>query len=424
MNERLKSVLQEITRIAKKQRLDPFEITRTKFLQYSKLNISASQLERLGSFKSIVTENFGASPTKLDLSSGFENKTYRAYVKKLEKIVSKPLYLINEVSRSVNEQLLKFKFPIPPKIKKPLLSSNTREVVAVISDTHFGLEIDESEIGGANVYNWIIAARRMGLFVNQIATFKEECRKQTPNLRLCLSGDLAQGLIHLSDANTNLISYQIIGTVHILYQMIAYLRNFFKNIYIECTTDNHLRMIHKGEGRATAQKFDSYATIIHHSLAMGFKHCKDVHFHIPHTPYTAFEVLGNRFYMTHGDTLINVGMPGKKINTDLITNSANKLNASLKDKDEYKVIIVGHVHTPTFITLDNGTELVVNGTGSGLDPFAQSISIFESNPAQVMFESTKQFPVGDQRKVFLKYADKDSSWEDIIKPYKYTLEPK
>lgn len=420
--ELIKKIISEVERISEELALEPYQLTKAKFLRLCASEITGRQLERLGGFKTLVLDHFGGDQDK-DLGVIEGHKQKKRYLQKLESLVGSYEYKYKVVSDIVTTKLSQFKFPAKSKVTKPKLVAEEREIVALISDTHFGIEIDDRELGGVNKYNWQIAARRMGLFAEQIATFKHDQRSKTPVLRLCLGGDLAQGIIHLSEANTDLISHQVIGTTHILYQLIDYLRNFFEKICIECTTDNHMRMVHKGGSRATSQKFDSYATFIHHALSMGFHGCKDVEFNIPKTPYTVFEVLGNKFYLTHGDTLINVGMPGRKIHTDHITNAANRLNASLKDKEEYKVILVGHVHTPVFITLDNGTELVINGTGSGLDPYAQSIGIFESNPVQVIFESTSDFPVGDQRKVFLKKADNDPKYEKIIEPYKYDLHP-
>lgn len=416
-------IIAEVKRISTKLGIEPVELSKVKFLINSEPPMNPRQLERAGGYKNIVLDYFGKDDQR-DLAVLYGSTAKRRYLSKLERIVGSSEYLYKHLSKIVCAELNQFKFPIPARVKKPHLKTDGREIIAFVSDTHFGIEIDDDELGGVNKYNWTIAARRMGLFAMQVATFKKEVRHETSTLRLCLGGDLAQGLIHLSDSGTDLITHQVIGTVHILYQFISYLRHFFKEIKVECTTDNHLRMVHKGPNRASAQKYDSYATMIHHALAMGFKHCPDVNFNIPLTPYTTFNILGNNFYMTHGDTIINVGYPGRRINTEGIANAANRLNASLKDKNEYRVIMVGHVHTPVFITLDNGTELVINGTGSGVDPYAQSIGIFESHPAQVIFESTPSFPVGDQRKVFLKKADNDASYEEIIKPYAYELSPK
>lgn len=418
----LDDIIDEVKRICKEENLDPWDINGTKFFKYTTKPITQNRIKTFGGLTGIIKDYFGPRPGR-DLAIIHGSKRKSSYVSSLEKFAGDRSYFYDHVLKQVCNDLKEFKFPVPKSTEKPKITANEREIVALISDTHFGLTIDDKELGGINKYSWTIAARRMALFATQIATFKEESRSQTPVLRLCLGGDLAQGIIHLSDSNTDLLTHQIIGTTHILYQMISYLRKFFKCIKVECTADNHMRMVHKGsKDRSMAQKYDSYATIIHSALKMGFLHCKDVEFNIPKTPYTAFNVLGNNFYLTHGDTLINVGMPGKSINTSQITDAANKLNASLKDHNEYRVILCGHVHTPCFITLNNGTELVVNGTGSGVDPYAHSIGIFESHPAQVIFESTKDFPVGDQRKVFLKDADDNPKYDKIIKPYNYDID--
>jgi hypothetical protein len=83
--------------------------------------------------------------------------------------------------------------------------------------------------------------------------------------------------------------------------------------------------------------------------------------------------------------------------------------------------MMGHVHVPVSTTLDNGAELIINGTGSGTDNFAQSIGILSNNPCQVIFEATEDYVVGDFRKVFLKDADSDEYYDKIIQPYDGTL---
>jgi hypothetical protein len=83
---------------------------------------------------------------------------------------------------------------------------------------------------------------------------------------------------------------------------------------------------------------------------------------------------------------------------------------------------MGHVHTPCYIHLsETKTYLVVNGTASSTDGFAESIGYFRNIPAQVMWEVVDKYPVGDFRIVDLGDADKDDSYLQFIKPYKYDL---
>ena len=64
--------------------------------------------------------------------------------------------------------------------------------------------------------------------------------------------------------------------------------------------------------------------------------------------------------------------------------------------------------------MESGCMLVLNGCLSGLDPYALSIGIFDSNPTQQLFEATDSHAVGDIRLIQVKGADKDASLDAII----------
>ncbi len=306
---------------------------------------------------------------------------------------------------------------LPPQLK-------IRENGALLSDTHFGLKIDKEEIE-TNEYSWEIAARRLGKFTEQIANYKKEHRDECPQLRLCLGGDLGQGIIHYdSDAGTDLITYQVIGISNYIIQMIDYLRHQYKTIVVECTPDNHLRLTHKGPNRATAQKFDNYSSMIHFTIQTAFRDAKDVIFHVPKSPITTFNVLGHKFGLTHGDTHISSGNVGTNININNITNQLLKLNASGVDNKQYAALLLGHVHTPAYLPVLPGTRtcLAINGTMSGTDGYASSKGFFTTTPTQILWETSSQFAIGDFRAVQLEDADTETRYEKIISPYRYGLE--
>ena len=317
------------------------------------------------------------------------------------------------------------------KLKKPKPQphgKNARENCALLSDLHFGLRIDKEEmalgVGYINEYNWEIGAKRLGKFTDQIASYKHEHRGECNQLRLCLGGDLGQGLIHAdTDSGTDLIVYQVAGISYYLIQMIDYLRHYYNKVVVECTPDNHLRMMHKGPSRAFSQKFDSFATIIHMLVQAAFINIDDVEVNITKSPISTFNVLGHKFALTHGDTHIQVGNVGKHVDIGKIVNQAIRLNAGVADGKPYRAILLAHVHVPLYIPLpDTNTLLVTNGTGSGTDGYAYGSGYFTSAPAQVMWESTEAYPIGDFRVVTLGDADQKSEYAKIIYPYDYGLE--
>jgi predicted phosphodiesterase len=144
---------------------------------------------------------------------------------------------------------------------------------------------------------------------------------------------------------------------------------------------------------------------------------------IPESPFVIYKVQGHNIAQTHGDTVINVGNPGKSLNMDSISNQINRMSSSemLKAEEKVDVVCVGHVHVPTAQILENGSMIMINGCLSGTDPFAQSIGIFSNNPTQVLFESTEEHAVGDIRMIQVKSADAKERFDKIIKPFKGNL---
>src|SRR5690606_23612205 len=166
---------------------------------------------------------------------------------------------------------------------------------------------------------------------------------------LCLNGDIIAGIIHNQEWFAEPIATQVCGTMDVLSQAISLLAREFKKITVVCTTGNHGRTIHKMEkSRASTHKWDSFETIIYRGLQLVFKQSKVVEFIIPVSPYGIFDAQGHKFFVTHGDTVFNVGSPGKALNMKSIDTQITKLNVDLlKNGEELAGVLVGHVHTPT-----------------------------------------------------------------------------
>ena len=407
-------VLADIISVANKLKVAPSRLTQDEYFKRGRFKHTA--LKQLGGLHKIQAD-FWRDQRETDTLAVLRGQQQRKkYIRELENTVGDREYFANAIKDELRALFAAHPIQLSRKPKvRVSKSGKLRENVAFISDTHFGLNIDSEEVP-SNSYNWTIAARRMAKYAEQVATYKSEHRKNCPVLRVCLGGDLAQGVIHLSEAGTQLITHQLYGTQWMLTQMIDYWRQFYSKIIVECTPDNHLRLTHKGHDRAMAQKFDSYATLLHLGLQTAFRKATDVSFHIPKTPHTEFDVLGHRIFMTHGDTVLRSGWVSKNLQIARITNDVRALQASHTEKP-ISAVLLGHVHVPLNTTLDNGVELIINGTGSGTDPYAQSLGIFNNNPCQIIFEATEDYVVGDFRKVYLKDADAVADYEKIITPY-------
>jgi predicted phosphodiesterase len=311
-------------------------------------------------------------------------------------------------------QILKKNKPIlykPVKLsgKKPA----KRAVVMHLSDMHFQAQIESEEMGGLNQYGSVEEARRLAFFTKEVADYKRSYRSET-ELVMVINGDILQGVIHEMES-TPAITTQVCATMHLLGQSVSYLASQFQKVRVVCTVGNHERMMHKSnKGRQTRQKWDNYSTIVYAGIKQSMALHKNVEFIIPESPYAYIDVLGHKFFITHSDTVLNIGYPGRSVDIQKAKNAINDLKEGIGDID---VVLVGHVHVDCKNILPNGTVLMSNGSMSGIDEFALSLGITGNNPTQQIFEVTPEHSVGDMRSVKLAVADKNKELDKIIKPF-------
>lgn len=313
----------------------------------------------------------------------------------------------------------------PPKIHKPVefpkKGKIERTIVAQLSDSHIGANVSQEEVHGMNEYNLTNAARRLAGFVKDIGDYKIEHREET-DLVLGLNGDIIAGIIHDQEWGVDRMSTQFSATLSYLCQAISYLATKFKTVRVYGTVGNHDRYIHKkNSGRQAFAKWDSFVTNIYAALrqVLSAKH-KNVTVEHTEAPYIVFDVQDHTFLLTHGDTVFEIKNPGRSLNMESIISKLNKFNVELAKKEAttVDVLMMGHHHVATYQALNDGTEVIINGCMSGLDPYANSIGIFGSCPSQFMVEVTKKHAVGDIRNVKLQDFDNQEELDLIVEPFK------
>lgn len=415
-----KKFVKSLKKVAKDLGLDEADVTKPQFMKHDESGLSEWDLRKSGGYNSL--KNMYFPPSEVDLDVKYGSKMIKSYNNKLEKQYGESLFFERELLNGLKEHLKDSPIKLHPPTKLPVSKTKTkRSIVAAISDTHFGANISKEELHGINEFNWTVAARRMALYMDQIVSYKPAYRKDT-DVVIQLNGDIIAGQIHNQEWFVDLLATQFSGTVHLLTQAISYVAQHFPKVTVVCTPGNHGRNVGKADrGRATTHKWDSYENMIYAALRdiLTAKH-KNVSFVIPESPFAIYKVQGHNICQTHGDTVINVGNPGKSLNMDGINNQINQMNASdlVKVNEKIAVTCVGHVHVATAQILNNGSVLIINGCLSGTDPFAQSIGIHSNNPTQVLFEATEKHAVGDIRMIQVKEADKDARYDKIIEPFK------
>lgn len=407
MNQNLLKAIKAIATVSEETGISPTEITKKDLSGH----ISDWAFKQLGGLQKIKQAYFAFDDKDLLAIQQLNNQT--GYVKKLESELTKKLTL-EEIAK---EAFLKVK-PVkvtPYKSKKK--QKINRVLNLLISDTHFGSDIKAEETG-ALTYGVKEEARRLAFVTKETLEYKLQHREET-ELVVNIMGDIIDNQLHDPRVGAPLAE-QSARAIHLLNQMIAQFSSAFPKVTIRFQTGNHGRNTSRHHGRATNQKWDSIESIVYFAIKETTKQYKNVNVVLPKTPYDIYEVFGQKIFSTHGDGVLNPGYPGKGIKTGNLETQINRINATLKDTDECSVFILGHVHTGSVTHLSNGATLITNGALVPVDEYAVSIGLMESAAGQMLFESVKDYPVGDIRYIKVgKKQDEDESLEQIIKPFSW-----
>lgn len=417
----LNEIVKQIQIICKESGISPSDI---KLKDLSDMGISERQVRNHGGIAAIKAAYF--PETSKNLKAISEVGESKSYIKKLEKVVGD-----NELFQDRLLDVIKQTIKPLPKMKVKKLSKKTGkdmvEFVGMLNDTHIGVIIDREEIGGINGFDFKEACRRFAFYTKEVINYKKHKRSQVRKLHLILNGDLIAGIIHgLDTKGIHLMVHQLNAALHIFTYVIQNLMSEYSVIEVHGIAGNHDRAVHKNHGkRAVSEVYDSYANSIFYGLSTAFRNQKEVTFNFPKTPYGFINLPAGRAMYAHGDHVFSsaLGNPGKAINVKGLTDAIRNFNAGeiAKGEKSIKLLLLGHVHVfAHFITTD-GVEVYISPCLSGLDSFAHSLTINNSFVAQPIFESTKDFILGDCRLIRLNKADEDPDLDKIIPIYEKEL---
>lgn len=403
MNKELKLAIEAIKNAAKEFDCHPQEVSKTMLAGITP-SITDWQLRKLGSLSSIKNAHFPYEDK--DVKTIKQNKDKASYIAKLEKQLADKLLNDDKVLEIFKELSI-------PKFKEFKKTSNkkiNRALSLVLSDLHFGSDIHKEETGGLD-FGRVEEARRIARITKEVIEYKPQYRNET-ELNVLLLGDLIQNQLH-DQRDGAPMAEQICRAIHLLSQTLMHFSNNFPKVNVYVNSGNHGRNTTRHHSRAVNQKWDSLESVLCFALKNAFKDVKNINFEIPLTPYVTYSVFGKKIFASHGDSVLKPGYPGKGISTGSLENQINKINATLKDDDEYSVFIVGHVHTCSTTHLSNGAVMITNGALVPSDEFAVSIGLLENTCGQMLFESVPGYPVGDMR--FIKVSQEDDENKELDK---------
>lgn len=400
-------VAKDIKRICKENDLNPYDLTKAK---YNKLGgqFSDWEIRSAGGIRNIVDAYF--RPEKP------ENGELVLDLKEIRRDYNRLLNEQNDLNRlmsKINEGISKMPKMSGPVYKPKKNKSTERILNAVFSDHHIGSDIVKPET--KLQYGPVEEARALAYLTENIVSYKQQYRDETV-LNLLILGDMIENELH-NRTSADLLHLQTCRAIWLYPQVLKHLAGNFKKIRVYFAVGNHGRDMAVHQSRASALKYNALETTIYYAIRQAMSDYKNIEFIQPQTPWVEFDLFNNKGYATHGDTHLNPGNPGKKIDIASIENQINRINASLKDDDEYKVFVAGHIHQAVVTPLPNRAYLILNGALTPPNSYAQSLNIMEAPQIQVMWEAVPEHPVGDFRMIDVSRSSEDSSLDKVIKPF-------
>lgn len=418
---KLKDVLKAIEAISKTKPVDKISLAD---LEEQDASLTPWELRKLGGLSNIKNVHFPQEDK--DLATTRTLSQSNTYIKKLERQLGDKLALQDELKSVVDANITPLP-KIPFRAYKSNKTSLKREVVAMLNDTHIGLVVDPEEIGDLNSFDFKEAGRRFAYFVKEVADYKPHVRAEVRKMHLILNGDLIAGIIHgLDTKGIHLLVHQKNALLHILVHGLTFLAQEFKDIEVHGIAGNHCRAIHKNHGqRPVSEVYDSLVNDTFYSLSVAFRNNPRIGFNFPKTPYGFIKLPGGRAMFAHGDHIFSkaIGNVGNTINVKALSIAIKNFNAGevVKGNDPIKLLLLGHVHCYAHFITDDGVEVYIAPSLSGSDAYSHSLTINTNFAAQVVFESTPDFILGDSRLIRVLKADNMSELDKIVPQYNKEL---
>lgn len=240
---------------------------------------------------------------------------------------------------------------------KPLVKNSGRfhinklndEMVIQISDSHFGLVIDNE----FELYNEDVFITRFNNYIETIFQVKET--HKTAICHVCFSGDCISGQIHPLIQRNN--QYGIVEQTkkfsEYASKFLEILSNDFQTVNVHFVTGNHSRNF---MAKDESENKDRYENFIIEFMKIRAEKLDNVKFHdsILSNTIATFDILGNFCCLTHGDNDSPQTVPSKL--------------CDLLDKKP-DLIFLGHRHKFEVLTIAK-TKVITSGCWAVLDEYS------------------------------------------------------
>ena len=275
----------------------------------------------------------------------------------------------NRLDRSESRQALYYQYvgsviealPLP---KFEIIESNNeeynREYILNISDVHYGA----SFISENNIYSPEITKERLFYLTSYMIDFIKSHKLE--KLHILCTGDVLQGLIHLTDLkiNDSTVVKSCVDICRLIAQMLNTLSAYTNIEYYHTPSANHTQIRALG-AKANELMDEDLEYLIGNYIKDLCANNERINIHLTEEgkQYISFDINGYNIVAMHGHQIKNIESAIKDI--------------SMMRREFVDVLILGHYHAGKQITVGEGCcsdcEVLVNPSFVGSDPYSDSL---------------------------------------------------
>ncbi len=262
-----------------------------------------------------------------------------------------------------------------------------QSALLMLTDTHVGADIKPSQTLGFGGYNFDIFRRRLKFLESGVESIlTDHVSTRTPELVLCLGGDMIHGALNHSAeaAQVNTLFQQFYGAGHALSQFIRNTSRLVPTVRIYTAVGNHPRWGTQKK-MPTDNRYSNLDHFLYAYMQALTKDLSNVKWNLDCQPVALFDVQGFKFHLSHGDHLRGgdkaLGIPNHSV-ARMVSSTAQLFGkAEIAAPHFY---LTGHLHRSIVLPHARGS-VIINGGFPGMDGYGLMSGFTPCDPTQTLF---------------------------------------
>jgi len=326
---------------------------------------------------------------------------YKNKLNKLLKDYAKAQQEIAKLNIRLDETLgLVTTDPIIPEWTIPIENENSTSnsiPVLIVSDLHYGENVNPREVPNGNCYSPEVAKARWDRLINNTIQKIRAKGKINKGIVVCFLGDDISGDIHDELKETN-DKTPINACMEVATEKVKMIKTFekeFNKVWVISVMGNHGRTTKKPQSKGLSEH--NYDSLVAAIVQKQLEDNKNITFYTPKSGEAYFELNGHNFLATHGDRIGSRGGQG------FIGCSATIARGQHKTRQAYAQIgkpidwlLIGHFHTPMQLE-----HTIANGTTVGYSQYARDLKLEPAYPSQTLFYVNDKYGVTDVSRIYV-----------------------